>query len=182
MTLSGWRRITRSSHEACTLQRVFYGAATSGGNQGLFKRAPTREQADKLLEERLNGPFTGDANDYLYQWVSSRDYKPSPGLHRIRATLLAINSSDDERNPPELGVLDNEVKRIKNGRVMMIPASPDTFGQLHDIFRQILEAGLGGTAAVRATPGQVRRRFGIPARLDRQPCPSSAQQTGTGAA
>ncbi len=110
------------------LATVFYGAATSGGNQGLFKRAPTREQADKVLDERLNSPFTGDANDYIYQWESSRDYNPSPNLHRIRATLLAINSSDDERNPPELGVLDSEVKRIKNGRVMVIPGSPDTLG------------------------------------------------------
>lgn len=110
------------------LASVFFGAATSGGNQGLFKRAPTREKADAVLEQSLTGPFTADANDYLYQWESSRDYNPSPGLERVKATLLAINSSDDERNPPELGVLDSEIKRIRNGRVLMIPGSPDTFG------------------------------------------------------
>ncbi|MBC7452107.1 MAG: alpha/beta fold hydrolase [Massilia sp.] len=107
---------------------VFFGAATNGGSQGLFKRAPTREQADAMLEASLTRPFPGDANDYLYQWESSRDYNPSAGLERIKATLLAINSTDDERNPPELGVLDSEVKRIRNGHVLMIPGGPDTFG------------------------------------------------------
>ena len=107
---------------------VFYGTATIGGNQGLFKLAPTREQADALLNQRLNGPFAGDANDHLHQWESSGDYNPGPGLERIKATLLAINSSDDERNPPELGVLEREIKRVKNGRILLIPGSPDTFG------------------------------------------------------
>lgn len=107
---------------------VFFGAATIGGNQGLYKVAPTRERADALLKQRLTGPFVGDANDHLFQWESSRDYNPSPGLDRIKATVLAINSADDERNPPELGVLDSEIKRVKNGRVLMIPGSPDTFG------------------------------------------------------
>ena len=52
----------------------------------------------------------------------------SPGLARITAALLAINSADDERNPPELGVLEREVKRVKNGRAFVIPASSETFG------------------------------------------------------
>ena len=107
---------------------VFYGAATIGGNQGLFKVAATREKADALISQRLAGPFIGDANDHLYQWESSGDYNPSPGLDRIKATLLAINSADDERNPPELGVMDREIKRVKNGRVLLIPGSPETFG------------------------------------------------------
>jgi homoserine O-acetyltransferase len=76
----------------------------------------------------LNAPFAGDANDHLYQWDSSRDYNPSAGLERIQAVLLAINSADDERNPPELGVLDREIKRVKNGRVLVIPGSSGTAG------------------------------------------------------
>ena len=107
---------------------VFYGLATNGGNQALFKAAPTREQADKLLNQRLSAPFTADANDTLYQWDSSRDYNPSAGLERIQATLLAINSADDERNPPEIGVLEREIKRVKNGRVLLIPGSDQTAG------------------------------------------------------
>ncbi len=107
---------------------VFFSIGTNGGNQGLYKLAPTREKADALLNQRLSGPFGGDANDHLYQWDSSRDYNPSAGLERIQATLLVINSADDERNPPELGVLDREIKRVKNGRVLLIPGSEETFG------------------------------------------------------
>jgi len=110
------------------LASVFFAVGTNGGNQGLFKAAPTREKADQLLNQRLSAPFRGDANDHLYQWESSRDYNPSPGLERIGAVLLAINSADDERNPPELGVLDREIKRVKNGRVFLIPASAETAG------------------------------------------------------
>jgi homoserine O-acetyltransferase len=76
----------------------------------------------------ISAPFRGDANDHLYQWDSSRDYNPAPGLDRIQAVLLAINSADDERNPPELGVLEREIKRVKNGRVYLIPGSEQTAG------------------------------------------------------
>ncbi len=107
---------------------VFYGAATIGGNQGLFKLAPTRDKADALLQQRLTSAFAGDANDHLYQWESSRDYNPAPGLGNISAFVLAINSADDERNPPELGVMERELKRIKNARLLLIPGSADTYG------------------------------------------------------
>ena len=107
---------------------VFYGIATNGGNQALYKSAPTREKADELLDLRLSARFSADANDVLYQWDASRDYNPSVGLERIQAVVLAINSADDERNPPELGVLDREIKRVKNGRVLLIPASDETAG------------------------------------------------------
>jgi homoserine O-acetyltransferase/O-succinyltransferase len=107
---------------------VFFGLATSGGNQNLQRLAPTREKADALLDARLKAPFPGDANDVLYQWDSSRDYNPAAGLERIEATLLAINSADDERNPPEVGILEREIKRVKNGRILLIPASDQTAG------------------------------------------------------
>jgi homoserine O-acetyltransferase len=109
---------------------VFYGIATAGGTLAYQNVAPTREAADKLLNDRLTAAFAGDANDVLYQWNSSRDYNPSPGLERIQATLLAINSADDERNPPETGILERELKRVKNARVFLIPASDDTRGHL----------------------------------------------------
>ncbi|GAA4030281.1 alpha/beta fold hydrolase [Actimicrobium antarcticum] len=107
---------------------VFFGLATNGGNQALQKAAPTREKADALLNQRLAAPFPADANDVLYQWESSRDYNPSAGLERITATLLAINSADDERNPPELGVMERELRRIKNARLLLIPGSDMTAG------------------------------------------------------
>jgi len=107
---------------------VFYGLATSGGNHALFAAAPTRDKADQLLNQRLAAPFTADANDVLYQWDSSRDYNPAPGLEQIQAVLLAINSADDERNPPELGILEREIKRVKRGRYILIPTSDATRG------------------------------------------------------
>jgi len=107
---------------------VFYGIATSGGTQAYQKAAPTRAAADKLLDDRLAAPFTADANDFLYQWDSSRDYDPAPQLERIAAALLVINSADDERNPPETGLMENALKRVKNGRLYLIPASADTRG------------------------------------------------------
>ena len=107
---------------------VFFGVATSGGSQALYKLAPTREKADKLLDERLAAPFTADANDFLYQWDASRDYNPSPRLERVQAAMLAINSADDERNPPELGIMEPALERVRNGRLYLIPASEDTRG------------------------------------------------------
>ena len=86
------------------------------------------EAADKTVDQRLAAPFRADANDYIYSWESSRDYNPSPGLERIQATLLAINAADDERYPPETGVLEREMKRVKNGRLLLIPASEETRG------------------------------------------------------
>jgi homoserine O-acetyltransferase len=100
----------------------------NGGNFGHYKNAPTREKADQVLDRRLAAPFTADANDVLYQWESSGDYNPLSGLERIQATVLAINAADDERNPLELGTLDREIKRVKNGRVLVIPASVETTG------------------------------------------------------
>ncbi len=113
---------------ALQVAAVFYGIATSGGTLAYQKVAPTREKADKLLDERLAAPFKADANDFLYQWDSSRDYNPSPGMERIAAALLAINSADDERNPPETGLMEREIKRVKNGNLYLIPASEETRG------------------------------------------------------
>ena len=107
---------------------VFYAIATNGGSQAINKAAPTREKADDIVYARLKAPMAGDANDHLYQWASSADYNPSAGLERITATLLAINSADDERNPPENGVLEREIKRVKNGKILLIPGSELTAG------------------------------------------------------
>ena len=107
---------------------VFYALGTNGGNIALQKAAPTRAAADKLLDARLAAPFPLDANDVLYQWDSSRDYNPAPELERITGHLLAINAADDERNPPETGLMDAAMKRVKNGRLLLIPASEASSG------------------------------------------------------
>jgi homoserine O-acetyltransferase len=108
--------------------RVFYAIATSGGTLAYQKLAPTRAQADKVVDDRLAAPFRADANDFIYAWESSRDYNPSLQLERITAALLAINAADDERNPPESGLMENAIKRVKNGRLHLIPASDETRG------------------------------------------------------
>ena len=118
---------TAQPHQLRTAN-VFFGIATIGGSQAYQKAAPTREQADKLLDSRYASPFNVDANDYLYQWEASGDYNPAPGLDRIHAALLAINSADDERNPPELGIMERELARVKGGKLYLIPASEDTRG------------------------------------------------------
>jgi homoserine O-acetyltransferase/O-succinyltransferase len=107
---------------------VYFQLATIGGNEALFKQAPTSAKGDELIAKRLAMPFRGDANNVLYQWESSADYDPSPGLERIQAEVLAINSSDDERNPPELGVMEREIQRVRNGRYLLVPGGSDTRG------------------------------------------------------
>jgi len=107
-----------------------YGIATGGGTLAYQMLAPTAATADKMVDERLAVAITADANDFVYQWEASRDYNPTAGLDKIEATLLAINAADDERNPPETGVTDAAMKRVRNGRLFLIPASTDTRGHL----------------------------------------------------
>jgi homoserine O-acetyltransferase/O-succinyltransferase len=91
--------------------------------------APTLAQADKIIDAYLaNYIKTGDANDMLYAMSASYDYDPGPGLEKIRAPLLAINSADDLINPPELGILEREIKRVPHGRAIVIPYSDKTQG------------------------------------------------------
>jgi homoserine O-acetyltransferase/O-succinyltransferase len=117
-----------SQPKSLWLASAYFGFATSGGNLGIQKRAPTRAQADMLVDAQLAGPARGDANDTIYQFDSSRDYDPLPGLQRIAAPLLAINSADDERNPPETGLLERGMAQVKKGQIFLIPASDDTRG------------------------------------------------------
>ncbi len=110
------------------MANVFMGIATSGGTLAYQALAPTRAKADALVDERLAAPSPTDANDYIYQWDSSRDYDAAPNLERIVAPLLAINSADDERNPPDTGLMTEAMKRVRNGHLLLIPASAATRG------------------------------------------------------
>jgi len=108
--------------------QVYFGFATSGGTQAIYRTASTREKADALIDTQLKQRPAADANDVLYGYEASRDYNPSAGLEKIQARVLAINSQDDERNPAELGVMEREIKRVKNGRYVLIPTGPETRG------------------------------------------------------
>ena len=93
------------------------------------KEAPDRASADKFYDERIARYLKDDdANDLLYQVDASRDYDPQPNLGQIRAPLLAINSADDQINPPELGILEREIKNVPHGRAVVIPISDATHG------------------------------------------------------
>jgi homoserine O-acetyltransferase len=114
--------------KAMRLAAVFYATGTSGGDLAYQKLAPTRAAADKMVDERLKAPFSADANDYIYAWESSAAFDPTAGLEKITAALLAINAADDERNPPETGTTDAAMKKVRGGRLLLIPASEETRG------------------------------------------------------
>jgi homoserine O-acetyltransferase len=93
------------------------------------KSGPTREAADTWYEEQIKSRVAAnDANDMLYQFNASRDYDPSPHLETIAAAVLAINSADDVVNPPELGLMETLMPRVKRGHYILIPTSERTRG------------------------------------------------------
>ena len=90
---------------------------------------PTRDTADRWYENQITSRVaTTDANDMLYQFNASRDYDPSPNLEKITAAVLAINSADDVVNPPELGLMEKLITRVKRGKYVLIPTSDQTRG------------------------------------------------------
>ena len=94
-----------------------------------MNEGPSLKQSDERLDYYVDGAMKRvDANDILYALASSSDYDPAPGLDRIKAPLLAINSADDLINPPELGVLERNLKQVKNARAIVIPYGADTVG------------------------------------------------------
>ncbi len=93
------------------------------------KTAPTRDAADTWYKDQIKSRLAAtDANDMLYQYNASRDYDPSPNLEKITAPLLAVNSADDVVNPPELGIMEKMMPRVKHGRYVLIPTSDRTRG------------------------------------------------------
>jgi homoserine O-acetyltransferase len=93
------------------------------------KRLATRDAADQAIE-KAESEFiaTHDANDVLYAIAASRDYDPSAGLEKITAPVVFVNSADDFINPPELGIAEKVIKRVKRGKFVLIPASEQTHG------------------------------------------------------
>ena len=92
-----------------------------------YREAPTLAKADEVIDAAVaRGMKSEDANDILYAVAASRDYDPGPGLENIQAPLTAVNSADDLINPPELGILEREIKRVPHGRAIVIPFSEST--------------------------------------------------------
>jgi homoserine O-acetyltransferase len=113
------------------------------------KLAPTRDAADRFYAEQIRTRVAAlDANDMLYQFDSSSDYDPSPHLEKIAAPVLAINSADDQVNPPELGLMERLMPRVKRGRYVLLPITEETRGHgthsLPSIWGSHLRAFLDG--------------------------------------
>ena len=120
---------------------------------------PTRADADKFLKEYMSTEVESlDANDLLYQIGSSGDYDPSASLEKISAPLIQVNSADDFVNPPELKLAEREIKRVKNGRFVLLPASDQTHGHgthsyaavWQQYLAQLLEQSQGAAAQAAA--------------------------------
>lgn len=124
------------------LANVMFGIATSGGTLATQAMAPTAAQADRIVDERLAAAAPADANDYLWQWESSHDFTTSARLGAIKAQVLAINSADDERNPPETGVMRAAMAKLAHGTLLLIPASADTRGHGTTGFAKFYRQGL----------------------------------------
>ncbi|MBS0659397.1 MAG: alpha/beta fold hydrolase [Verrucomicrobia bacterium] len=93
------------------------------------KAAPTLAQSDQVYDAFFAElSRTLDANDFLYALEASHDYDPAPGLERIRVPLLALNTADDLINPPELGILEREIRRVPQGQAVVLPLSEATRG------------------------------------------------------
>ena len=102
----------------------------TGSPLQLQKEAPTRDAADALFTRTFHGDRARrlDPNDLVYAVDSSRDYNPAPELEKITAPLYAVNSADDQVNPPELGILEREIKRVRHGRYILLPITSETRG------------------------------------------------------
>jgi homoserine O-acetyltransferase len=131
-----------------------------GSNPVLRQReAPTLAQADKVIEAYVAEYVkTGDANDLMYALDASHDYDPGPGLEKIRAPLLAVNSADDLINPPELGILEREIKRVPRGRAIVIPYSDQTRGHQSHSYPALWKADLVELLRESAAPDNVRSK------------------------
>jgi homoserine O-acetyltransferase len=92
----------------------------------LQEQYPTRQSVIDMMEK--NGLLPTDANDIIYEMEASRFYNPAPQLDKIKAPLLAVNSADDEINPPELGVVEREINKVKRGRFVLLPITNQTRG------------------------------------------------------
>lgn len=101
----------------------------ASGAVQLQREGSTQDKADRVLDLAVESRVqNADANDWLYAWESSRSYDPSPGLPRIKAALTAVNFADDEVNPPEQGIMEEQIKRVARGRYVLVPLSDRTRG------------------------------------------------------
>lgn len=115
-----WNKGEYARPPAGVLQAARVFAFSVAGVLDLQRRGPTRDEADRLLEEMARRRAESDANDFLWALDSSRTYNPQPHLKKIKALLLAVNAADDFINPTDLGILEREIKKVKRGRFVLL--------------------------------------------------------------
>lgn len=119
-------------------------------NQSQF---PTQAAADAYFHDHVRAPAPGaDANDIIYQFEASRDYDPEPLLGTISAPLLAVNSADDQINPPELGIAEREIAHVPHGRFVLLPISAQTRGHGTHTHAEVWQAYLRELLTQTASP------------------------------
>ena len=114
------------------------------GPLDFYRENPTREKVDAALERaEKNGITNLDANDTIYAFEASRNYDPSPKLDQIKAAVMFVNSADDPINPPEMPFAEEQIKKVKRGKFVLIPTSEQTRGHgthsLPAVWKQYLE-------------------------------------------
>ena len=130
------------------------------GSAPLYQQSTlgTRDSADRFLDRTFAGRLRDlDANDLLYQVDASRNYDPSPRLESIQAPVMFVNSADDFINPPELGIAEREIKRVRRGRFVLLPISPQTRGHGTHTWAAVWKEYLEQLLADSARPALGRR-------------------------
>lgn len=125
----GWNNGEYQEQPAGLKTAVEFLLIMAGSPLALQKNYPTREQADSFLDQFLKTRVASlDANDVLYAFDASRNYDPSKQLDRIGAPVMFVNSADDLINPPDLGIAEREIKKVKRGRFVLLPITAETQG------------------------------------------------------
>lgn len=114
--------------QSMRLAFAWFGLTTNGGNLALLSQAVDSAAGDRMVTRVLQAPLRGDANNRIYQYEASADYDAWSSLAKITAPVLAINSEDDERNPPDLGVLEKAAQQNSKIKYFLIKTSPETRG------------------------------------------------------
>ncbi len=121
-------------------RHYIYAAAGNFGTESptrIQEMAPTLDAANALYEKRLADAAKGDANNQLWAIEAIMDYDPEPDLDKIKAKVMLINDQEDHANPPELGTVERAMKRVKNGRYVLIPAGPKTHGHFTHFYGEV---------------------------------------------
>ena len=118
----------KAEPQAVHVDTLMFATATNGGTLAYQAQAPSSALGDAILAKDLAMPFHIDADDEIYQVAAASDYNPAPGLERIAAPVLTIDSADDERNPMETGLMAEGLKHVRDAHLLLVPASAHTHG------------------------------------------------------